>query len=144
MPAQLAAVDAELVIVCETGAWSVVRDREPRHCERLDDDADAVMQAYGITGDAVFVIDHRNVVRFAYRADGALRATLSDALDAAVEALGWREHQTKLERVQWTQREWALKSIIVGCSLTFGAPRFSRGTGPIPKLEPRDLTTPRT
>lgn len=140
---RLAQLDCELVVVCDAGAWSLVRDREPRRCDRLDDEAELAMASYGVRGDALFVIDHRGVVRFAYRTEGALGASLADALDAAVEALGWRDHQSKLERIQWTPREWALKSLVVGCSLTFGATerRFARGTGPIAKLDPsKDFT----
>lgn len=147
--ARLAQLDAELVVVGRAGAWAIVRDRAPVFCDRLD--VAAAAAAYRVTADAVFVIDHRGVVRFAHRPDRPLSATLAEALDAAAEALAWRDHQTRLERVQWTPREWALKCLVVGCALTFvsGRPpveprRFARGTGPVVKYESRELITPRT
>lgn len=147
---RLAQLDTELVIVSDEGAWSFVGDAEPTFCDRLAGDVATATAAYGVTADAVFVIDHRGVVRFVHRPDRSLSATLTEALDAASEALAWREHQTKLERIQWTPREWTLKSLVTGCSLTFlsGPPsaahrRFARGTEAIAKLESRDVITPR-
>jgi hypothetical protein len=145
---RLAELDSELVIVSDDGAWSFVRNRAPTFCDRLADDAVTAAAAYGVTADAVFVIDHRDVVRFAHRPARPLSATLTEAIDAAAQALEWRSHQTKLERVRWTSREWALKCLVVGCSLTYlAAPveprRFARGTGPVVKYESRDVITPR-
>jgi hypothetical protein len=147
MRRRLAKLDSELVIVCDEGAWSFDRDRQPLRCEL---DVETARELYEVTDDAVFVIDHRGFVRFAHRPGGPLGATLIEALDAAAEALGWRGHQTKLELVLWTQREWALKCLVVGCSLTFLASpppaeyrRFPRGTAPVGKYESRDLITPR-
>jgi len=145
---QLAELDAELVIAGDEGAWSFVRDRLPVFCDRLAADVATAAAAYGVTADAAFVIDHRGVLRFAHRPHRPLGATLTEALDAAVEALVWRDHQTKLEHVLWTPREWALKCLVVGCSLTFaGSPvehrRFARGTAPVTKWESRDVITPR-
>lgn len=147
MRRRLARLDSELVIVCDEGAWSFDRDCQPLRCEL---DVETARELYEVTGDAVFVIDHRGFVRFAHRPGGALDATLLEALDAATEALGWRGHQTRLELVRWTTREWALKCLVVGCSLTFlvGPPpveyrRFARGTGPVVRYESRDVITPR-
>ncbi|MDQ3337717.1 MAG: hypothetical protein M4D80_21355 [Myxococcota bacterium] len=146
MRRRLATLDSELVVVCDEGAWSFDRDRQPLRCEV---DVETARELYDVTDDAVFVID-RSFVRFAHRPEGALGATLLEALDAATEALGWRGHQTKLELVRWTAREWALKCLVVGCSLTFvEAPppveyrRFPRGTERVVKYESRDTTTPR-
>lgn len=145
---RLAQLDLELVIVSDEGAWSFTRDGEPAFCDRLAGDVATASAAYGVTADAVFVIDHRNVVRFVHRPDRPLSATLTEALDAAAEALVWRDHQTQLERIRWTSREWALKSLVTGCSLTFSAGppvahrRFARGTGPVVKYESRDVITP--
>ena len=146
---RLAQLDSELVIVSDEGAWSFVRDTEPVFCDRLAADVTTATAVYGVTADAVFVIDHRGVLRFVHRPDRSLSATLTEALDAAAEALAWRDHQTKLELIQWTQREWTLKSLVTGCSLTFlsGPPsaahrRFARGTGPVVKYESRDVITP--
>ena len=145
---QLAELDAELVIACDDGAWSFVRDRQPVYCERLAADVVTAAAAYGVTADAAFVIDHRGVTRFAHRTGRPLGARLTDAHDAAVEALEWRDPQTKLQHVLWTPREWALKCLVVGCSLTFAGTaaeqrRFARGTGPLVKWASRDVITPR-
>jgi hypothetical protein len=144
---RLAKLDSELVVVCDEGAWSFDRDRQPLRCMV---DVDTARELYEVTDDAVFVIDHRGFVRFAHRPTGSLGPTLLEALDASTEALGWRGHQTKLELVRWTAREWALKCLVVGCSLTFlevPAPveyrRFPRGTEPVVKYESRDVITPR-
>jgi hypothetical protein len=141
---QLKALDSELVVVCDDGAWSFDRDRQPLRC---DLDVETARALYEVTADAVFVIDHRGFMRFAHRPDRPLSGSLNEALDAAAEALAWRGHQTKLELIRWTPREWSLKCLVVGCSLTFvgGQPsaeqrRFARGTGPIVKFEPRDVT----
>ena len=147
---RLAALDAELVIVCAEGAWSFVRDREPQFCDRLAADVATASAVYGVKTDAVFVIDPRGVIRFAHRPDEPLSATLAEALDAAAEALDWREHHTRLERVQWSAREWALKCLVVGCALTFLAgaavpvksPRLARGTGPVRACVSRVAITP--
>lgn len=142
---RLAALDAELVVVCGDGAWSFVRDGAPRFCDRLAADVATAAAVYGVTGDAVFVIDHRGVIRFAHRPDRPLSATLTEALDAAAEALCWRQHHTPLQRVQWSPREWALKCLVVGCALTFlGAaePRLARGTGPVRACVSRVAITP--
>jgi hypothetical protein len=132
---RLEALDAELVIVCDEGAWSFTGDESPIFCDRLAADVATTAAVYGVRGDAVFVIDPRGVVRFAHAPDRSLSATITEALDAAGEAMAWREHHTPLERVQWSQREWALKSLVVGCSLTFEAVprprRLARGTGAI-------------
>lgn len=139
--ARLAELDAELVIVTAAGAWSIARDRELVAC-----DAAGLAEAFGVTADGVFVIDARGILRFAHRPDRPLTAALTEALDAAGEALAWRDHQTQLERVQWTAREWALKCLVVGCALTFltNPPPvdqrvFARGTGPFAKVGPHDL-----
>ena len=164
---RLADLDAELVIVCEDGAWSFVRDHEPVFCDRLAGDIATVSAVYGVRGDAVFVIDQRGVVRFAHQPDQPLSATITEALDAAGHALDWRQYLTRLERVQWSAREWALKCLVVGCALTFLAgcpragaavdpaagtarpqirtaverhPRFARGTGQVTRV----AITPRT
>lgn len=144
---QLAQLDSELVILCDEGAWAFDRDRQPLRCDLA---VDTARELYEVTADAVFVIDHRGFMRFAHRPDRPLSASLGEALDAAVEALAWRGHQTKLELIRWTPREWALKCLVVGCSLTFvaGQPsvehrRFARGTGPVVKYESRDVITPR-
>jgi hypothetical protein len=134
-------------------AWALdarrsVRQRLARFDVELVNESDnAVAKArYRVTGDAVIVIDHRGIVRFEHRSEQSLGTLLTEAVDGSVEALGWRDHQTKLERVQWTPREWSLKSLVVGCSLAFGTGRpprhFARGTGPIAKVEARELATP--
>ena len=105
---RLAALDAELVIVCEAGAWSFSGDRDPEFCDRFAGDVATVAATYGVRGDAVFVIDHRGVVRFVHQPDQPLSATLAEALDAAGHALDWRHNMTRLERVQWSARELAL------------------------------------
>ena len=146
--AHLAELDTELVIVCDEGAWSFTRDREPQFCDRLAADATTAAAAYGVTAEAVFVIDHRGVIRFAHRPDRPLSATLTEVLDAAAEAYQWRDHHTRLERVQWTPREWMLKSLVVGCSLSLASgavpqhTRFARGTGPVRALVSRGSITP--
>ena len=146
---RLAELDTELVIVCGEGAWSFTRDRAPQFCDRLAADVATAAAAYGVKSDAVFVIDHRGVIRFAHRPDRPLSATLTEALDAAAEALHWRDHHTKLQRVQWSAREWASKCLVTGCTLTFvgdAAPvpksRFARGTGPIRACVSRVPITP--
>lgn len=143
---RLTELDAELVIVNDDGVYSLSRDCEPLRCAV---DANAAREVYSVTADAVFVIDHRGHIRFTHAPDRPLSATLVEALDAASEALAWREHQTKLERIQWTPREWSLKCLVVGCSLTFlaGPPtietrRLARGTGPISRYDARDVITP--
>jgi hypothetical protein len=145
--ARLAELDTELVIVSDDGAWSFIRDHEPVFCDRLAADVATAAAAYGVTVDAVFVIDHRGVLRFVHRPNRPLSATLTEALDAAADALGFREHQTQLERIRFTPREWALKSLVIGCSVTFGEPvdrrRLARGTGPVGKYESREVITPR-
>ncbi len=144
----MAQLDTELVIISDDIAWLLPPDGEPVFCARVD--ARAAAASYCVTGDAVFVIDHRGIVRFAHHRDDSLGDRLADALDAATEAMEWRDHQTKLELVQWTQREWAVKSLVVGCSLTFPADRlvehrrFARGTESVRTLPARELTTPRT
>ena len=142
---RLAQLDCELVVVCDAGTWEFDRDREPTF--RASDEADVAKSrdGYRVTGDALIVIDHRGTVRFEHRPARPLGATLTEALDAAAQAMQWRDHQSKLERVQWTPREWSMKSIVVGCSLTFIAapPRLARGTGPIQKYESRELISPR-
>ena len=149
---RLAQLDCELLIVSDEGAWSFVRERAPMFSDRAAADVAAAAAAFRVTADALFVIDHKGSVRFEHRPDRPLSATLTEALDAAAEALQWRDHQSKLERVQWTPREWALKCLVVGCSLTFVSgrrpvgiehTRFARGTGPIAKYESRELITPR-
>jgi hypothetical protein len=143
---RLADLDAELVIVCEEGAWSFTRCDRPVFCDRLAGDTATVSAAYGVRGDAVFVIDHRGVVRFAHQPEQPLSATLTDALDAAGEALAWRDSHSQLERVQWSAREWALKCLVVGCTLTFLAglaPLRSDGTRGAVSLTPRtEVTAP--
>ena len=145
---RLAELDAELVIVSGEGAWSFTRDRDPQFCDRLAADVATASAVYGVKSDAVFVIDHRGVIRFAHRPDQPLGATLTEALDAAAEALQWREQHTKLQRVQMTVREWALKCLVVGCALTFlgtAVPqrsRFARGTGPVRACVSRVPITP--
>jgi hypothetical protein len=152
---RLANLDAELVVVCDEGAWSFTRDGAPTFCDRLAADVATAAAVYGVRSDAVFVIDPRGVVRFAHAPERPLSATLSEALDAAGEALQWRDQQTPLERVQWSAREWALKCLVVGCALTFVAGyepvaasakpsyRFARGTGPIRTCGSRVAITPR-
>lgn len=137
--ARISQFDADLVIVSDAGAWSVSRER----CDRIN--AGNAKTRYGVTGDAIFVVDHRGVIRFAHHDSGVLGTKLPEALDVAVQALGWRDHQSKLERIQWTPRAWAIKSLVVGCSLTFiGQPvaRMARGTGPIQKIEASSTATP--
>ena len=140
---RLAALGAELVVVCDEGAWSFSRDDEPTFCDRLAADIATTAAVYGVRGDAVFVIDPRGVVRFVHESSRPLAATIIDALDAAGEAMSWREHATPLERVQCTEREWAVKSLVTGCALTYAKPRFARGTGPVRALS-RCESTPRT
>ena len=138
---RLAQLDSELVILCDEGAWSFDRDRQPLRCELA---VDTARELYEVTTDAVFVIDHRGFMRFAHRPDRPLTASLHEALDAAAEALEWRGHQTKLDLIRWTPREWALKCLVVGCSLAFVTAhptRLARGTGPVVKYEPRDINT---
>jgi hypothetical protein len=147
---RLAQLDSELVIVSDEGAWTFVRECEPMYRDPSEPDVAGANQAFGVAGDALFVIDHRGAVRFEHRPERPITAALTEALDAAAEALQWRDHQSKLERVRWTPREWALKCLVVGCSLTYvtGRPsvdqrRLARGTGPIAKLESREVITPR-
>lgn len=127
--ARLAKLDADVVVVSGDGAWSFARDRRPVFAG----EAAALAAAFGVRGNALFVIDHRGVVRFVHH--GAFDLALVDALDATAEALGFRDHQTKLERVQLTAREWTSKCLVVGFALTFrNAPppgRLARGTGPV-------------
>lgn len=147
---RLAQLDSELVVISDEGVWTFVRECEPMYRDSAEPDVAAASEAFGVTADALFVIDHRGAVRFEHRPDRPITAALTEALDAAAEALQWRDHQSKLERVRWTPREWALKCLVVGCSLTYvtGRPavdqrRLARGTGPIAKLESRELITPR-
>jgi len=118
---RIAELDAELIIVCEAGAWSFTREHDVRFCDRLAADVATAAAVYGVKTDAVFVIDHRGVIRFAHRPESSLTATLTEALDAAGEAMQWRSHHTPIERVKWSLREWESKCLVVGCALTFVA-----------------------
>lgn len=120
--ARLRELDAELLVLSKQGAWSFTRDREIVFCDRLAGDVATAAMLYGVRPDAeaVFVIDGRNVIRFAHRPDAPLTATLLEALDTAGEALAARDRLTRLERVLFTPREWALTSLVVGCTLVFG------------------------
>src|SRR5688500_8646530 len=114
----LARVGTRPRIVVFVRTWSIdarrlARQRVARFDAELVNESDnpTAKARYRVTGDAVFVIDHRGIIRFEHRSEQPIDAQLSEALDAAIEALGWRDHQTKLERVQWTPREWAMKSL---------------------------------
>lgn len=101
---------------------------------------DAELEVVPSGEDEVMVLDHRGGVRFSHRPERLAAATLCEAIEAAAEAQHWRDHHTPLERVQWSAREWAIKCLVVGCALTFGArptrarQRFARGTGPITRV----------
>ncbi|MBA3393660.1 MAG: hypothetical protein H0T89_13505 [Deltaproteobacteria bacterium] len=158
--ARLRELDAELLVLSKAGAWSFTRDREIVFCDRLAGDVATAAMLYGVRPDAeaVFVIDGRNVVRFAHRPEEPLTASLLEALDTAGEALAARDRLTRLERVLFTRREWTVTSLVVGCTMVFvgrsvdhravrmddarGAVveklgerlerrRFARGTGPV-------------
>ncbi len=160
LSARLRELDAELLVLSQAGVWSFTRDREIVFCARLAADLATAAMLYGVRADAeaVFVIDGRNVVRFAHRPDALLTATLREALDTAGEALSARDRLTRLERVLFTRREWTVTSLVVGCTMAFvggsvdrrqvriddarGAVveklgerlerrRFARGTGPV-------------
>jgi hypothetical protein len=154
-------LDAELVVWSPGGVWSFrPEDETARYSERLIGEVATTAMLFGVEGegDAVFVLDGRSVVRFAYRAEGGLTATIAVALDAAAEALATRERHDKLARVLFTRREWAVAALVVGCTLSFrgeatakerGARgevlgtafarienrRLARGSGAIPKFD---------
>jgi len=114
-------LEAELVVLSRAGVWFVSRERGVEHRDRLVPDATTTALLYGVRDgtDAVFLIDDRGVVRFAYEPGGPLAGSLVDAFDAAGEALAARERHTKLERVLFTRREWALTCMVVGFTRTF-------------------------
>jgi hypothetical protein len=118
---RVAELDTELIIVCDDGAWSFTRDHDVRFCDRLAADVVTASAVYGVKTDAVFVIDHRGVIRFAHRPESSLSATLTEALDAAGEAMQFRSHLTPFECVKCSLREWECKCLVVGCALTFVA-----------------------
>lgn len=129
MRARLAALDAELIMLARAGAWSFTGRRDPVCCDRLAANLATTALLYGVRGDgeAVFVIDGRGIVRFAHRPDAPLSATLLEALDAAGEAHQARDRLTRMERVLFSRRDWALTCLVVGCTLTFAGTRPATG-----------------
>lgn len=120
--ARLRELDAELVVLSDGGVWAFGAGEESaRYSARLTAEIAAAAQLYGVgrSGEAVFVIDGRGVVRFAHTPDRPLAASIVEALEAAAEALRARERHSKLERVLFTRREWQLTALVVGCALAF-------------------------
>jgi hypothetical protein len=121
-------LEAEVVIVHGDGAWSFEHERLPMFAG----EASELRAQFRVQGDALFVVDHRGVVRFAHHGGVEM---LAEAMAAAIEALDERRHHSLLERVQFTAREWATQCLVVGFALTFqSAPRprrFARGTEPV-------------
>lgn len=134
---RVAQLDAELVVLARAGVWFVSRERGIELRDRFVPDAATAAVLYGVPpgSDAVFVIDGRGVVRFAYEPGGALDATLAAAFDAAGEALAARDRHTRMERVLFSRREWALTCLVVGCTRTFVGScvgRASANAQPVP------------
>ncbi|MDQ3363925.1 MAG: hypothetical protein M3680_00635 [Myxococcota bacterium] len=119
---RLRELDAELIALSPDGVWQFNHKDGPPCCDPQPCDPLAAALLYGVNlgAEAVFVIDARNVVRFSHRAETVLTATIVEALDAASDAHRSRERLTRLERVLFTPREWALTSLVVGCTLVFG------------------------
>ncbi|HEU0033633.1 MAG TPA: hypothetical protein VFQ53_23560 [Kofleriaceae bacterium] len=129
--ASLAELDAELVVLTEHGVWSVRPHDETVHfSDKLAGDVATAAMLYGVSGDAVFVVDGRGVVRFAHRPEQSVAAGLVDAIAAACREMRGRQRHGKLERVRYTRREWAMHSLVTGCAAVFGAPASATGSSP--------------
>jgi xanthine dehydrogenase YagT iron-sulfur-binding subunit len=131
-PAGLAAIRAELrglgaalVVVSPAGVWSVRADDplEPLAAggDALAAEVACAAQCYGVTDDAVFVIDGRDVIRFIHRMDcgAAVWSTLGEALAIAGKAMIARGALDARRRVLFTRREWSVTCLVVGCATAF-------------------------
>lgn len=119
--AQLRGLGAELIVVTIAGAW-VFRPDDAVESFGLCSESElaAATARYGVDGeDAVFVIDARDVVRFAHRPPRLAGATLIDALATAWNALHERDRQNAKQRVLFTRREWSVTCLVVGCAMAF-------------------------
>jgi xanthine dehydrogenase YagT iron-sulfur-binding subunit len=112
---ELRGLGAELIVLSDAGVWSFRPDDPIDHLaafsDRLAGDVANAALLYGVQADAVFVIDHDNVVRFAHR--GVLAGSLASALAAASEAL------LAPVPASFTRREWVLSCLVAGFAFTF-------------------------
>jgi hypothetical protein len=169
--ARVTELEAEVIVLSGSGVWSFrPEDETARDSEQLVGEVAAAAMLFGVrpAGDAVFVLDGRGIIRFAFRCDEPTTARLAEALDAAAETLAARESHGKLARVLFTRREWAMAALVVGCSLTFCGDvltdkprrdarrevidrarervdrrRLARGSGPLPTMSVAGPPRPR-
>jgi xanthine dehydrogenase YagT iron-sulfur-binding subunit len=115
--AQLRGLGARLIVLSDVGVWSFSPDDEVERfgefTDRLAGDVATAAMLYGVRDgrDAVFVIDHHGLVRFAYRAKSPLAASLVDALEAAGQAAAGPPPLT------FNRREWVVTCLASGCAL---------------------------
>jgi xanthine dehydrogenase YagT iron-sulfur-binding subunit len=126
--AQLRGLGAELLVLSDAGVWSVCADDpiEPLGApgDQFAADLATAAMLYGVRdrAGAVFVIDGRGVVRFAYRPEqppSSVCQALADALAIAVAALHDRATHEPRQRVLFTRREWTVTCLVIGCAATF-------------------------
>ena len=112
--AELRGLGAVLVAVSPAGAWAFGPDDDSERIADARGELRACAARWGV-GDreAVFVIDGDGVVRFAHLADGALGASLGEALGLAGRAL------LAPSRALISRREWAILGLVTGFSLAF-------------------------
>jgi len=118
MRAELRGLGAELLVLSQDTSWSFGPDD---HIEKLGCDlAPAIARLadrFGVAagGEAVFVIDHENIVRFVHRASAPL-PRLVDALAAANEAMLTTRRENA---VLFTRREWNITALVTGFAFVF-------------------------
>jgi xanthine dehydrogenase YagT iron-sulfur-binding subunit len=141
--AELRGLGAELLVLSGDTTWSFGPDD---HVEQLGSSPGVeaaiarVADRFGVPVgcEAVFVIDHENIVRFAHRPTTSPLPSLVDALAAANEAMF---AQTFEQQVLFTRREWNVTALVTGFALVFLSACRSRETPRAPSPSPRPPPT---
>jgi xanthine dehydrogenase YagT iron-sulfur-binding subunit len=112
--AELRGLGATMIVLSDAGAWSFAPDDDvelwsPRDA-RLADEVAVAARSFGVAdgADAVFVLDDRQVIRFAQR--GVVAVSLATALAAAGQAVTVPRGPALL----FSRREWAVTSLVAG------------------------------
>lgn len=118
MRAELRGLGAELVIVAASEVWSF-RPDDDLECagagENVELAANRARDRFGVptAGDALFVLDAKGLVRFAYRSADPIVERLGAALASAGEAM----HAPRPTTVLFTRREWNITCLVSGFAL---------------------------
>ena len=118
---ELRGLGATLLVLSTDGAWSFAPDDDIElwsPCDAmLNDDIASAARRFGVArgGDAVFVVDDQDIVRFVHTPETELGISLADALTAAGQAVTTARGPS----LTFTRREWAVSSLVAGFAFAF-------------------------